>query len=225
MIVIIGRVVYVNNKQGFLFYTGISCILLGVGFLLYMHNILPNIFLVEYINILIGIILFITYLKNKNMFALMGATFFFANAVMLFADKLLGISNLGARMVFIPGVILLVAYIFKKHSVILTVGSILTFWGIFLIIKEPAGIYGFRFSVGALMLFTVLAFILIGIIERQSWPILPSLILGTVGTYLIIDELQIAAREMVLQIGCALLIIIGVVFVIRSLFKKHLEEE
>lgn len=214
-----------DNKQGFLLYTGITCILLGVGFLLYIHGFLPNIFLTEYVNILIGIILFIVYFRNKSNFALLGGIFFFANVSMLFAGKLLDTSSLGARIIFIPGVMLLAAYIFKKNSVILTIGSILTFWGIFLIIKEPAGIVGFHFSIGSLMLFTVLAFILIGIIERQSWPVLPSLILGLMGSYLIIDELGIVAREIVLQIGCMLLIVIGIVFVIKSLFKKHLEEE
>ncbi|MDF2613023.1 MAG: hypothetical protein K0S71_809 [Clostridia bacterium] len=222
---IIERVVHLNSKQSFFLYIGISCILAGIVFLLDINNLLPNVFLGEYINILLGIIFSFVYIRNKNMITLMAAVFFFSNVSMLFAGRFLMTSSWTARVIFIPGVMLLAAYIYKRKSVILTIGSILTFWGIFLIIKDPAGIAGFHLSIGALMLFTVLAFMLIWIIERQSWPVLPILIFGAMGAYLIADELGTVARNIVLQMGCVILIIIGIIFVIKSLFKKHLDEE
>jgi hypothetical protein len=219
------RMMKVNSKQNFLLYIGISCILAGIIALLALNNLLPKGFLTEYANILLGIVFVSMAIKTKNRIPLIVAAFFFANVAMLFMGKLLNVSSFLPRLVFIPGLMLLVSYISKRKSVILIVGSILTFWGIFLFVKQSMGIYGYCFSIGALMLFTVLAFLLIWVVERQNWPVLPILIFGSIGSYLIADGLGVTARSILLQSSCLLLIIIGIFFVVKSLFKRHLGDE
>ncbi|WP_070000845.1 hypothetical protein [Cellulosilyticum sp. I15G10I2] len=213
-----------NNKQNILLNTGITCIFAGVVLLLYLNNLLPEKYFYEYANLLAGVIFMILFARTKNKIMLMASIFFFINVSVLFLGTLLNTSSLLARMILIPGIMLLVVYITKRKSVILTVGALLTFWGIFVFIKEPLGIYGYYFSIGSLMLFTVLAFLFIWVIERQNWPILPILIFGVMGTYLIADSLSIMARNIILQTGCILLILIGVIFIIRSLFNRHLDD-
>lgn len=214
-----------KSKQNFLLYMGVGCILTGVVFLLHINKLLPYTFLTEYINVIAGVICAALYVKTKNKVTIFITTFCFANAGMLILGKQLMVSSWGARALFIPGALCLTAYIFRRKSPLLTVGSLLAFWGIFLIIKEPAGISGYHFSIGALMLFSVLAFVLIWIIERQHWPILPIVIFAGMGSYLIADELGLVAKELLLQLGCVILIIIGIVFVIKSLFKEHFDGE
>ncbi len=213
-----------NNKQNMLLNTGISCILAGVVFLLHLNNLLPERYFYEYINVFVSIILIIVFARTKNIIMLMASIAFFANGSIMFMGRVINAPSLPARMLIIPGIILLTLYISKRKSVILSIGSLLTFWGIFLFIKEPAGIDGYYFSIGALMLFAVLAFFLIWIIERQSWTVLPILIFGVMGTYLIADSLSAIARNIILQAACSILIITGVIFIIRSLFSRHLEE-
>ncbi|MDF2594136.1 MAG: hypothetical protein K0R69_477 [Clostridia bacterium] len=215
----------VDSKQNFLLYIGTCCILAGIIALLAINDLLPKGFLTEYANILVGSVFIMMAIKTKNKTSLVAAAFFFANVAMLFAGKMLAVPSFLSRLVFVPGVMMLVAYISRRKSVILIVGSILTFWGIFLFVKEPIGIDGYHFSIGTLMLFTVLAFLFIWIIERQNWPALPILIFGSMGSYLIAGELGEAAKTILLQVACLLLIIIGIFFVIKSLFKRHLGDE
>ncbi len=214
-----------NAKQNMLLYMGISCILAGIVFLLYFNGLLPKDHFYEYANVAIAIIFLILYGKTRTKITLMMAVFFFLNVSIMVAARLLNTESFFPRVALIPGIILLLLYITKRKSVILTIGSILTSWGFFLLLREPIGIQGHYFSVGALMLFTVLAFIFIWIIERQNWPALPILILGVIGTYLVADALGETVKSIVLQGGCVILILTGVVFVLRSLFSRHLEEE
>ena len=213
-----------TNKQNVLLNIGIGFILAGIAFLLYLNNLLPDKYFYEYINLFLGIITIIIFLRTKNKSMLFATVFFFSNALTIGLGNLLNTSSFIPRMVIIIGVLLLTAYISHRKSVILTLGSLLTFWGIFIFIKEPMGIYGYYFSLGALMLFTVLAFILIWIMERQNWPILPIGIFSILGIYFVADALSIPAKNMILQIACMVLIIVGVIFVIKSLFNNHLGE-
>ena len=124
-----------ENKQNFLLYAGIGCILTGIMVLLHINNLLPKSFLTEYVNLLLAVIFAVMYLKTKNKVTIMLAVLLFSNAAMMIAGKLLMTSSWGARLFFIPGTMLLTAYIFKPKSAILTVGAILTSWGISFIFK------------------------------------------------------------------------------------------
>ncbi len=213
-----------STKQNAILYTGLMCILVGVVFLLQLNGLLPEAYLSEIVNVILALVFLISYIRRRDLILLLIGSFFGANSAMLIIGRMLGASTYLARLFFIPGIMLLVAYIVKKKTALSILGSLFTLWGLYFFLRDPMYIRGFNLSVGALLLFTAIAFLLIWILERQSWPAIPALAFGGLGAYIVASGLSPVIKNMALQGVCILLIIIGVIFVIKSLFKEHLKD-
>ncbi|PHV70946.1 hypothetical protein CS063_07965 [Sporanaerobium hydrogeniformans] len=214
-----------SYKKNTLLYIGLICILIGAVALLQLNGMLPTAYLSEIVNVVLAFVFLIIYIKRRDLILLLLGIFFAANGGMLIVGRMIGASTYLARFFFIPGSMLLGAYLAKKKSVLSIMGSLFTLWGLYFFFRDPMYIRGFSLSIGALFLFTALAFLLILILERQSWPLIPALVFGGSGVYSIAMTLSPLVKNMALQGMCIILIIVGVVFVIRSLFKQHLEDQ
>ena len=111
-------------------YIGLLLVLGGIVCFLDLNGLLPGELFSQYINLIIGTVIFVAYLRNKKFYVLMISSFFIFNGLLLILDKWLIGWNYLAGVFLIPGLMFMVAFIAKKFLAYLVPGALLTSWGI-----------------------------------------------------------------------------------------------
>lgn len=214
-----------NKSTNWGLYTGILLVLIGIIFFLDLNGILPEQSLSEYLNLIIGIVLLIAYIRQKRLSTLMFATFFIANGLLLLLDSYIPEFIYFSGMLLIPGIMFLVAFIVRKHIGYLVPGAMLSSWGVYIILLITDVIYGFTMTIGMGFVFTAIGFLVIFIFESQPWVGLPSLILGIIGIVIVTLGLGEAARHILFNLTSIGVVVIGLALILKSLFKNNQQGE
>ena len=208
-------------------YIGLLLVLSGIVAFLDLNGLLPREYLSDYISLIIGVVVFIAYLRCKRFSALMVASFFIFNGILLIVDKYVQGWNYFSGIFIIPGLMFMVAFIVKRMSAFLIPGALLSSWGIFVLLISANIISGFSMILGMGFVFTALAFFIIFLIEQEVWAGIPSLVLGIVGVVIITMGLGEVARLVLFNITAILVVLIGLILIARSFIKtkkSHNEE-
>lgn len=209
-------------------YIGLLLVLSGIVAFLDLNGLLPREYLSDYISLIIGVVIFVAYFRNKRFSTLMVASFFIFNGILLIADKYIQGWNYFSGVFIIPGLMFMVAFIVKRMSSFLIPGALLTSWGIFIFLISADVISGFSMILGMGFVFTALAFFIIFLIEQEVWAGIPSLVLGIVGIIIITMGLGEVARLILFNITAIIVVLIGLILIARSFIKtkkSHDEED
>lgn len=68
-------------------YIGLLLVLGGIVCFLDLNGLLPGELFSQYINLIIGTVIFVAYLRNKKFYVLMISSFFVFNGLLLILDK------------------------------------------------------------------------------------------------------------------------------------------
>ena len=104
-----------ENKKDSAFTVGLLMILIGAVSLLELNGKLPKSFLQEIVNIGIGSMFVVMYLKKRKFYLVMLGTFFLTNGGVHLIDALLIGYNYWTSIFIIPGVMLIVTYCIQKR--------------------------------------------------------------------------------------------------------------
>ena len=195
-------------------YIGLLLVLGGIVCFLDLNGLLPGELFSQYINLIIGTVIFVAYLRNKKFYVLMISSFFVFNGLLLILDKWLIGWNYLAGVFLIPGLMFMVAFIAKKFLAYLVPGAILTSWGIFILLITADVLNGFSMIVGMGFIFTV-----IFLYDREAWSGIPSLVLGIIGIIMITLGLGEVSRLILFNFTAIAVVLIGLILIVRSFIK------
>lgn len=215
-----------DNNVGL--YVGLLLVLGGIVAFLDLNGLLPTKFLSQYVSLIMGIALFIAFLRTQKFSVLMTSSFFVFNGILLLVDQYVQGWNYFTGIFIIPGLMFMVAFIAKRVIGYLIPGALLTSWGIFLLLITADVISGFSMIMGMGFIFTALAFFLIFLYDQEAWAGVPSLVLSIVGVIIITMGLGEVARLVLFNMTAVSVVLIGLVLIGRSFLKgkkSHDEEE
>lgn len=205
------------RKDNSSLYWGMFLILAGVIFLLDLNGILPDRFYSEYINIILGVVAVVIYLKSKKLWILILGTFFFTNGLLIWIGAYTSRLTYLAAIPMIPGMIFFVVGLVKKSTMSMVPGAMLTSWGVYVLLVTANILNGFTMVMGMFFVFTALGFLIIFLYEQSAWAGIPSLVIGIIGLMILTIGMGGVARNMLLQILTIAMIVVGIGLVIRGL--------
>lgn len=213
------------KKNNASLYFGLLLVLFGSVFFLDLNGLLPDRFYSEYINIILGVMAVVAFLKTKKLWVLMMGTFFLANGgIILLGSYMPGPTYLSAIML-IPGLMFFVAAIARKTSMFLIPGAMLTSWGVYVLMITAGVFTGFSLIMGMFFIFTALGFFIIFLYEQAIWAGIPSLVMGVIGILIITIGMGPVARNVLLQIVAIAVVVIGLGMIVRGFIKKPRDTE
>lgn len=212
-----------DNNVGL--YVGLLLVLGGIVAFLDLNNLLPGGFFSEYLNLILGIIVLVAYLKTKKLPILMVSSFFVFNGILLIIDKLMYGWNYLSGIFIIPGLMCIVAFIVKRYLRFLIPGALLTSWGIYILLITAQVISGFTMTLGMGFIFTALAFFIIFLYDQEVWCGIPSLVFTIVGIIIVTLGLGEIARIILFNITAVLVIIVGLILIVRSFIRPKTTDE
>lgn len=207
-----------NNNVGL--YIGLLLVLGGIVCFLDLNGLLPGGLFSEYINLIIGAVILIGYIRSKKLSRLMVASFFIFNGILLILDQFIYGWNYLAGVFLIPGLMFMVAFLAKKALAYLIPGSLLTSWGTFVLLLTAGVLRGFSMITGMAFVFTALAFFIIFLYESEPWSGIPALILGSIGIVIITLGLGEVARLILFNVTAIVVILAGLILIARSFIKS-----
>lgn len=200
-------------------YIGLLLVLGGIVCFLDLNGLLPGELFSQYINLIIGVVIFVAYLRNKKFYILMISSFFVFNGLLLILDKWVSGWNYLAGVFLIPGLMFMVAFRVKKFLAYLVPGALLTSWGIFILLITADVLNGFSTIVGMGFIFTALGFLVIFLYDREVWSGIPSLVLGIIGMIMITLGLGEVSRLILFNFTAIAVVLIGLILIVRSFIK------
>ena len=206
-------------------YIGLLLVLGGIVAFLDLNNLLPGDFLSEYLNLILGVVVLVAYLKIKKLPILIVSSFFIFNGILLIIDRFVYGWNYLSGIWIIPGLMCMVAFIVKRYLRFLIPGALLTSWGIYIFLITAHVISGFTMILGMGFIFTALAFFMIFLYDQQVWCGIPSLVFTIVGIIIVTLGLGEVARAILFNITAMAVIIIGLILIARSFIKSKTTNE
>lgn len=206
-------------------YIGLLLVLGGIVAFLDLNNLLPGGFFSEYLNLILGIVILVAYLKTKKLPILMVSSFFVFNGILLIIDKLIYGWNYLSGILIIPGLMCIVAFIVKRYLRFLIPGALLTSWGIYILLITAHVISGFAMTLGMGFIFTALAFLIIFLYDQEVWCGIPSLVFTIVGIIIVTLGLGEIARMLLFNITAIVVVIVGLILIVRSFIKPKTTDE
>lgn len=207
-----------KNGQSSL-YLGVLLVLGGILFFLDINGLLPGGNLSVYINLILGAVMLGIYLKEKKLSELMGATFFITNGLCILLHNTFVYNGL-VHLLIIPGIMFLVAYMKCKNIGYLCVGAFLSSWAAYFLSGSLGLMTGLFMALGMGMLANALAFLIIYSVTRRDWAKIATIVLFLCGLFVWSIDMGSAVRYMLLNIMTIGSIIVGLVMIVRALFKN-----
>lgn len=213
------------KKNNVSLYLGLLLVLFGTIFFLDLNGVLPNRFYSEYINIILGVVAIIFYLKSRKLWVLMTATFFLTNGTIIWIGSYLSGLTYLAAIPLIPGVMLFVAAVARKSTMFLIPGAMLTSWGVYILMITARILTGFSLIMGMFFIFTALGFFIIFLYEQAVWAGIPSLVMLVIGMLIVTIGMGAVARNILLQILAVAIVVMGLGMIIRGLLIRSKDKE
>ena len=208
-------------------YIGLLLVLGGIVGFLDLNGLLPGDLFSQYINLVIGLVILVVYLRSRKFYMLMISSFFILNGLLLLLDEWMIGWNYLSGVFLIPGLMFIVAFSVKRFLAYLIPGTLLTSWGIFVLLITAHILNGFFVIVGMGFLFTALSFLIIFLYNREIWTGIPLLIFGIIGVAILTLGLDGLTRLILFNFIAIAVILIGLILIIRSFIKTkgHSDEE
>lgn len=206
-----------NRKTNVNLYMGLILVLVGMACFLDFNNILPPGYSSQVINIVAGVVIFVIFLKNKKLYTLMAASFFFLNGLLLILEPILpGYNRLSAGLL-IPGVMLIIAYSLRKDIIYLIPGAVMASMGAYILLITMGVINGFSCVIGMFFVFLGIGFLVIFIGAQKGWAGLTGIILGAIGLLITLLGAGILTRHLVFNLIALGAILFGAILMIKEL--------
>lgn len=208
-----------RNTNGGL-YVGLLLILVGIVFLLDLNGILPDDMMSEYVNFIVAFLCLVGFVNSKKLITLMGATFFITNGAIILADRYIDAWIYLSGIMLIPAMMFLVAFVVRKNIGYLIPGAMLSSWGMYMLLMIAGVFSGFTTIIGMGFIFTAIGFLVIFIYVQEMWAGVPSFVIGVIGIIVATLGFGETARFILFNVLTIAAIVLGLLLVIRSMFKN-----